>query len=389
MIIDFKVGYMGRDITIQLDKDAPEGLENFHFINTIETLNAESLKLSSISGISHRLLYIKNGILKAKNIEGWKVIYEYDDDIYEPSKAYYFYTTETSPTGKEEERCDVFDSQRIYHYRKVHSKKGDYWAARSIKQEDGSSSYKEFHLLGEVPIIPIENNKSWTGDFSTAVSSIDEYDAVLSDLISEIKSIRGNYIVLYGMPYVDDSDPTASLRPYLKENNLIVMPVDDNGNMMGDVKTLEIQIPDEAIQNTLQNLRNHIFEESNSIDIQKITETSDARVFTIKTALMPVENNAKTTEQYFSKALRKQYRILSYFLNNSGYQSFDWKKVQFDFTRNFPSNEENKAQQLSILMNNMDPYNAYLNAGYENPEQLAEDFINNMVPIPLNEDNNA
>lgn len=392
MIIDFKVGYMGKDIQFNLEKtpysevkytNAVREIREFEFNNNLAALDSESMKLSSISGISHRLLYIKNGMLRVKNIEGWKVIYEYDDDIYNPNRAFWFYTDEDG-----NDRCDIFDDETITHYIKVEYKEAgkvkELWELRPI-DEDGNSV--EEHLLGQVPIFPILNNQNWQGDFSKATSTMDRYDEVISDLVGEIKSIRGNYIVMWGVPFTDVdafTQKAISVKNYLKENNLIAVPIDEEGNKLGDVKMLDVDIPDEAIQNTLTTLRSHIFEESKSIDIKNISMTADARVFTIKTMLMPVENNAKTTENYYKMALRKQYKILSYFLVNSGRTSFDYRDLDFDFNRSFPTDETAKAQSLSTLFNMMSPQDAYRIAGYEDAEKLEERYLENMSTVTTN-----
>jgi len=382
MIIDFKVGYMGKDIEVNLDDTLASEAEyanqireirEFEFNNNLSALDSESIALSSASGVSHRLAYVKNGKLRLKNIEGWKVVYEYDDDIYDPNLAYWFFTTADG-----EDRCDVFDRENITHMLRVETKRG-----RKVDVEWVMID-SEPHLLGEVPIFPILNNRSWRGDFDKAISTMNSYDEVLSDLVGEIKSIRGNYIVMWGVPFTDVdvfTQQAISVKNYLKENNLIAVPIDEEGNKLGDVKMLDVDIPDEAIQNTLKSLRQHIFEESKSIDIREISDTSEARVFTIKTMLMPVENNAKTSENFFKVALRKQYRIFTYFLSNSGRTSFDYRDLDFTFNRSFPTDETAKAQTLSMLFNMMEPEDAYREAGYANPTQLAANFRANTPEV--------
>lgn len=403
MIIDFKTGYMGRDISVSIN---PEGygeeeygrvaraISDFEFQNNMPAKNTESLTLSSVSGLSHRLLYIKNGQLRVKNIEAHKVVYDWDDDLYAPYKAYYYYSVKNIE-GKEEERCDVYDSENIKHMVKRYiNKKSWSWEERQVEVVDADGQIRlsavEPHLLGEVPIFPIENNKDWKGDFEGAIKTIDRYDEVLSDLISEIKSIRGNYVVIQGSIYTPTDQATGEKVPvqrYLKERNLIVMPLDADGKPQGDVKILDINVPDEAVQNTLKGLREHIFEESKSIDIKRITQTQDARVFTIKTSLMPVENNCSNTENYFKLALYKQYRILSFYLFNSGQSSFDPRDVRFTFNRSFPTDEQAKAQTLSVLMNYMSAEDAYRAAGYERPKELAEKYAESLVEVDYTPDN--
>lgn len=390
MVIDFKVGYMGHGIETylkqnDLSEDTYSHLNDligeFETLNSMDTLNSQSLKWSSISGISHRLLYLRNGKLRAKNLKPWNVVYEYEDDIFNPDRAFVFYEVE-GIDGKVEFRCDVYDRQNVVHYKqqtrqpvetKQHSTGGN-WVFRTPA---GKPSATEPHLLGEVPVIPFFNNDEMKGDFYKALDTMDTYDELISDESAEIKSIRGNYLVVAGEIYTgtDEDGNAIPVKIYLKENNLIGLPVDpETGKPQGDVKVLDVNIPDTAIENTLRRLREHIFEECQSIDIKQITNADNTRVFTVRTSLMPVENNATTTEQYFKQALRKQYRIWAYYINQIGEGTVNPANVRFNFNRNFPEDILSDAQTLSILMSNMAAADAYRYSGFENPEDLADRY---------------
>lgn len=390
MIIDFKVGYMGHGIEAYLDNsrypdDVYEHLNDlitdFEAINSMDALNSQSLKWSSIAGISHRLLYLRNGKIRAKNLKPWNVVYEYEDDIYDPDQAFVFYEVE-GLDGKVEFRCDVYDRQNVTHYKKqvrqpVETKNtatGGNWILRT---PNGKESATEPHLLGEVPVIPFYNNDEMKGDFYKALDTMDTYDEIISDESAEIKSIRGNYLVVAGEIYtgLDENGDAIPVRVYLKENNLIGLPIDpETGKPQGDVKVLDVNIPDTAIENTLRRLREHIFEECQSIDIKQITNADNTRVFTVRTSLMPVENNATTTEQYFQQALRKQYRIWAFYINQIGEGTVESVNIRFNFNRNFPEDILSDAQTLSILMNNMSAGDAYRYSGFENPDALADRY---------------
>ncbi|OQY40950.1 MAG: hypothetical protein B6229_00390, partial [Spirochaetaceae bacterium 4572_7] len=359
-IINRKVGYMASNITTKVeDKKLKELIEEFNEQTKQKTMNIESISNASISGLSHRLLYTDNGIIKIKNILGWQVVYNYKDDIYNPDEAYYYYTT-TDMLGKPTYHCDIYNRNTVIYTEKT--KVGD---KESYIQID-----EQLHNFNEVPIFPFQNNNYQTSDCSDALNIMDTYDEIISDTSGELKAARLAYLKIWGDLNTGEYDDGTEIPvpTYLKEFGTMLFGTDELGNQLGNAEFLEKKLDDTSITNMLNRLRGHIYEVSGSVDLKELTDSTDARIFTIQASLSRLENNSSVTEQFTKMALKKQYSLFLYWLNEFNAIKYDISEIEFQFDRVFIKDKAALADMLMKLMTVMSTIDAFtISELFDNP----------------------
>ncbi|OQY39648.1 MAG: hypothetical protein B6229_03245, partial [Spirochaetaceae bacterium 4572_7] len=362
-IIQRKIGYMASDISVKTeDERLNEYISDFNLETKQATKNMDSISAASISGISHRLVYTEDGIVKIKNIPGWQVVYSYKDDIFNPDYAYYYYTI-IDLEGNKIYHCDVYGRNDVTYY--IRSKEGAY----TLIEEP------QLHNFNQVPIFPFINNTSQIGDCKNVINIMNNYDFILSDTADELKSTRLTYLKIWGDLYTgqDSQGNDIPLVDWLTQGRAMIFgPSDEEGQKPGDAQFLNKTIDDGAVQNMLKLLRTHIYEGSGSLDLRELTDNNNQRVFSIQAALSRLENNAIVAENYAKMALRKQYNLLLYFLSETGKGQYDAKDVEIVFTRNFVQDNAALTETLLKAMNVMTTKRAYELSGlFDNPEQAA------------------
>jgi len=369
-IVDLKTGYLGSKIYQTALSSNDDFINSFNtFIKeTSESIKIlENIKYASTAGISHRLLYASNGVVKTKVIDPWSVVYDYKYDIYDPDRAYYFYETEDL-LGNVEKYCDVYDRSEVTH---CMLSGGDY-----IPLGEPVA-----HLFNEVPIIPFYNNDQIQGNADKVVDMIDAYDQVLSDYASEIKASRMAYLKIFGDLYTgtDSEGKPIEIPTYLKEFGTFLFSVDDDGKKSGDAEFLQKTLDYNSITEMLSILRKQIFEQSNSVDLSRMIELgSNTRVFTIKTSLMKLEADSSLTERFIISALEKQFRLFKSWFNLYNNKSID-AELHIEFNRSFPEDVEALAQALIQFKQVLSLEDSLKYLGFENAKLLADNANAEMI----------
>lgn len=388
-IIDIKIGYMGQRIypTFNIeDATLKEKVERefklFNRYNSLDTMNSQSLRWASISGISHRLCYTEDGVFKIKNIPGWSVVYEYDQSPLDPIRAYYFYET-VGLTGVTERFCDVYDNTEVVYYQAG----DDYTTAQNFdrKQQIGTQygAYREIgrqsHNFLEVPIIPILNNDMWDSDCEKSLELMDTYDEVLSDTAAEVKAMRLAYLKMWGNLYTGtdlDGNP-IDINTWLTSTSTMKFGTTEEGEKYGDAEFLEKNINDQVIENILNRYRHHIFETSGSVDLREIASTE--RVEAVKAQLTRLENTAAISERFMRAALYKMMRLWLYWMGRLGLFTVEEIDVDWTFKRVFPRNIESEARTLTSLSNVITLEDALRQVGWDNAEEIAQRAEENSI----------
>jgi len=386
-IVELKVGYMGQKITPTVsvdDEGLKELLDNelklFARTNSLHTLNSESVRLSSISGKSHRLCYTDNGIFRIKNIPAWSVVYDYDETPLNPNRAYYFYST-VDLVGDTINHCDVYDANNVTYYEATKN----FTAASDANKPNKNdlSSYvkrdEQPHNFREVPIIPIMNSDLEVGDCDKSIDIMNIYDEVISDTSAEVKAMRLAYLIMYGELYTgtDSEGNEIDINTWMKQTSTMRFPAGEDGKKVGGAEFLEKNINDTVIENILNRLRSHIYEVSGSLDLRELAATE--RVFSIKAQMMRLENTAKSSESYMRSALYKQTRLWTYWMrefNNIPVNEID---IDWDFKRVFPRDLAAEATTIAQLANTITLEDALTAVGWDNAIDIAARADENII----------
>lgn len=380
-IIQQKIGFIGSlnvfcaNENQALTERVNQWLKSFQAKNQFETRTPQTVEWTAIEGLSHRLIYLRDGYPRIKNLHSWQVAYEYDDDIFNPSKAYVFYEVKNA-SGKTEKRFDIYDSENVEYYYKSNNA----WVARV---PEGMDSNIQPHFMGRVPVIPILNNEQMMGDCSPSVlRNIDVYDVTQSDVLSELKASRLAYLKIFGDIYTgykqdyegnfltddDGNKIPIDVPSYLREFGAMVFKTDDEGKPQGDAQYLEKRMDDAVIEHNLDRMREQIFMDSQAVDERSILQGSNQRVIAIKSAYDKLEKKCSTFEEYFISSLRIQYEMLFNLAVEGLLEGFSVTEeekqivldsMQYVFNHNELVDDEIQARVLEVNMRTMSPEDAY------------------------------
>jgi len=387
-IIDMKVGYMGSEIDfISPLPDINVMIDELESINNLTVLNSESIRLSAATGISHRLVYIQANQIYMRNIEPWSVVYEYTSDIFKPTKAYWYYSTSTIE-GKETKYCNVYDDKSVSYY--VYSV-NDY--IPSNQAQDGSN--QEPHLFSIIPIVPVLNNGLQKGNCDKTIEMMDSYDYIMSDWASEIRQSRLTYLKIWGelnTTFTNSmgEEEQVSVPDWLTKFGTMLFGMDDQGNKYGDAQFLEKKQDSTSIESLLDRYREHIFDQSHSLDIKALTSASSARVFTVKAAMLKMESDASTTEVYFRRSMKIMFQLINQYRAIAGLSQFDPEvDIKTIMQRVFPVDVDTSAKALQILLQVLPTKKAYEISDLVEPievEELALDYDKKQMLLPTGPD---
>ena len=384
VVVEQKVGYIGAVNVYLENNDAISDsllsktntfLEDFQKANQSEVKAPETIRWTAAEGLSHRIMYLKNGKPRIKNLHGWQVLYDFEDDIYNPDAAFVFYRT-TDVFGKTEERMDVYTSDLVEYYYKFNNK----WQPRV---PEGKSDNTEQHFMGRVPVFPVFNNEMHTPDCpKSVVMLIDAYDETQSDVLSELKASRLAFLKIWGEPYTgyrldsegnfqldgDGNKIPISIPEYMREFGALVFKTDDDGKPQGDAQFLLKQMDDAVIEHNLDRLREQVFQGSQAVDERTMLQGANQRVIAIKSAYDKLDKKCQTFEKYFTSALRVQYEILFTLVLEKMLPGYSITQEEYDliidglvymYDHADIVDPEIEARVLSINLQNMSRIDAY------------------------------
>lgn len=394
-IVNRKVGYMGQDIEYSVSSENQElkdKIAEFQRATNQKVNNSSSLAKTTVQGISHRLCYTEDGVFKVKNIEGSQVVYDYDNDIFNPSMAYYYYSL-TSLEGDTVDYCDVYDRENVYYFA---TDSGEKDGKSSSQEGEGGGDYKPLsvdgvtqqpHNFNQVPIIPFINNDDHKSDCEDSVAIMDAYDEIMSDTTSELKAARLAYLKIWGdlnTQVTPDGDPIP-LNNYLTQFGAFLFPQTGKDEQRGDAEFMEKKLDDDAITHMLDRFRKHIYELSGSLDISELVDSAGARVITVNAIIERLDDNAKTTGNYFKQALLKQLDLWTYYEQEMNNYTVDTASIKINIYTSFMTDERDRAQTLNSLLQGMAPKDAYSILGYEDPAGLEKRYNKHQAEAVENE----
>ena len=335
-IVNQKVGYLGTLNVVFNNEMLNPSLSNrvndwwdyVKISNQFELKNPETVRWTTIEGISHRLIYLKEGEIRFKNLHSWQVAYEYDDNIFDATRAFVYFE-KTDLEGKTTEYCHVYDDEMVSYYTKYNNG----WISYTPEGATGST---EEHMIGMLPLVPFLNNEFMVGDCNPNVlRNINIYDEVQSDVLSEIKAFRNALLKIFGDVVPEGIEP-ADLPVYITETGAFMIKTDDEGKPLGDVEFLQKVVDDAMIEHNLDRMRDQIFSDAQAVDEKSITLGANTRVIAIKAMFDKLERKVETFIKYYNSSIRRQFEII-FSLSEKGFLS------------DFVINEQEKWQLLTAL----------------------------------------
>jgi hypothetical protein len=157
---------------------------------------------------------------------------------------------------------------------------------------------------------------------------------------------------------------------YLQEFGTMVFGQTQDGKPLGDAEFLEKKLDDAATEHSLDRERGHIYETSGSIDLKELTAAE--RVFSIKASMMRLENNAKTTENYFKIGMNEIIKLWLFWLGEFGGIKADYLDFRVVVGRIFPQDDAAAAEMFTKYAGSLSIEDALRLAGIDDAAAIAE-----------------
>jgi SPP1 family phage portal protein len=355
-IVDTKTGYMGNQVSIDLDKEKynrdgvfdeadyeadSQMLYDFAIDNYAEDRNSELIRMAAMCGKAYRMFYLDpEGKIKYQNIDPWEVIYVKDHSIDDVQLVirYYEITRVDGGNRKSVTIVEWYDIDSV----KFYIDNGD------LNFLPYNEELWKDNIFNIIPVIKFSNNEYETAEPYKVLDLIDAYDAIISSTTSEIEQLRLAYMYIKGMGLQIDN-------AYVKQLEQTGIFALEEG---GEVGFVNKQIIDTAVQNVLAEIRKNIYQFAKSIDMSK-DFGGEMRVIGWQVALLNLENSCKITERKFKKALRKQYQLVTDHWRNFKGVDININDMTFTFTRNFPKDIKSEAETLQLLLNSVSTQTAF------------------------------
>jgi SPP1 family phage portal protein len=364
-IVDTKQGYMGNEVTVELDPQKYGDAENdvvkrFLTLNDSIDQNSEMVKASGIAGRGYRLLYIPEGRneIRVKQLPASETVVYTDDSLGESIYAMRYWDITDITYGNAGHKQRQKRTKVEWYDREI----------VTIYLDDGRGNYAKIgefpHLFSGVPIIEFLNNEEGLGEAEKVLDLIDAYDTVISATTSEIEQLRLAYLALKGHVGKVDDDTLKKL----EQTGILPLASD------GDAKFVTKDVSVEGIKVLLDEIRTNIYEFSRGIDLSR-DYGGDLRVIGWQVALLNLENSCKVTERKFKRALREQYRMITDKWREWGEADVDYLDMHFTFTRNFPKDIGSEAKILLDLLGSVSRKTAYSLVSFiDDPDDEIEAF---------------
>lgn len=316
-IVDTLNGYfIGIPVKVTHDHEpTAEYLDFLNKYNDQDDNNAELSKLCSIYGHAYEMLYIDEASqIGITYIEPSQCFMIYDDSIVrKPLYAVRYYTTEY-PDGTKRMEGSFSDKHAIQYFH------GD---DKRIHYDDLKA-----HYFGDVPIIEYVENEERLGAFETVETLINAFDKAFSEKANDVDYYADAYLLILGALLDEDT------KKDLRDNRIINMAGDNVGDLT--VQFLEKPDADATQENLVTRLEKLIFHISMVANIND-ENFGSATGISLKYKLQSMNNLAKTKERKFSSGMNRRYRMIAS-VPTSKLSGDDWMGIEYQFTRNIPSN---------------------------------------------------
>ncbi len=339
LLVDQKVNYLlGKPPVIQTDDDTFTQRINDILDEDFDDILQELGKGASNKGVEYLHPYINsNGEFDYIIVPAEEVI-----PIYETSKQknmiaairYYLVTI----NGKDKIRAEWWTPKTVTYY--IENDIGEFEIDDSV--EENPQSHFDYNEKGygweRVPFIPFKNNEEMVSDLKFYKELVDEYDKSISDMANSLEEVQELITILKGYDGTDLSEFMQNLRYYK------AIKVAEEGG----VDSLEQNIPVEAKEKHLDRLEENIFLFGQGVNIKTNRFGNSPSGIALKFLYMLLDLKANHVERKFRKALKQFVWFVTEYINIRDNKNYDYKTVQFTFTKSMLVNDLETAQIAQI-----------------------------------------
>lgn len=343
LITDVQASYVAGEpiVVTSTDEDAIDALKEILKRNDFNSLALTIATDMSIYGRAYMMVYTNEDAEACiSTLSPLNVAMVYDNTL-DMNTMYGIRTIE----------CYDLDTDLIYYEVEV----WDDEIVTRYKSDSGLSSLtflgSERHYFNCVPIVEFLNNDSQQGDFENVISLIDNFELLMSEEADTMEAYSDAFLVFRGwVPPVDDQgEVSTELLQKMREAKTIFL--EDEAQSVdylikGSSSTDQIEA-----KNRIEDL---IFKFSQTPNLSDEAFSGNSSGVAIKYKLMGIENKAVIKERFMTAGLQQMVMIIFNLLNLK-FANYAWRDIEFQFTRNIPTNEQEIAAittQLRGLVSN-------------------------------------
>lgn len=304
--------------------------------------------------------------IKESRIKGAGYIHFYKDKIDGGQINYTIIPSEQCiPIYKDGFKKDIAEFIRYYHMFGIDSKgdtvlrkKVEWWNATDTKiyiEDDlGDFNLSESsphwitsistrpdevipHSWGKVPFVELLANDDKTSDLQDIKGSNDAYDLIQSEFVNQIADVREILVKVLGYSGASADEIMTAFR------GTGIVKIDD---ATGDIDVLKTDIPVEARNSALKNLKENIYMLGQSIDPSPEKLGTSISGIALKMLYGPLDMKANIAIRKLRKALYQfmWFIVEDYNMNNNA--SINYRDVKFTFNKNMIINEAEIVESL-------------------------------------------
>lgn len=296
----------------------------------IQSHDTELEKDLSVFGAGDELIYLKNigtdqapdTQIRIEKIDPRAIVMVTDDTV-EHNPLFAIYVQKKRNLQGYENGCliTVYTRQNVIQYR----------TSMGNELDNNANKTVEKHYFGDVPVVEYRNNEERQGDFEQVIPSIDDYNTLQSDRITDKQDFIDALLVVYGFTLDSDKDTGSSIK------NGMINGAPGKGEDGASVEWLTKNFDETQIEILSKSVENDIHKISYIPNMNDENFMGNVSGEAMKYKLFAMGNLLSIKSSYMAKGLRKRLSLMQHVLTIKG-QKVDISDCQITFTPNIPVN---------------------------------------------------
>lgn len=339
ILVNQTVSYIvGNPITYQIDDVKLQQYLDQKFMFEFDDNNVMWIKEANKKGVGYvHVYYDKEGELQYCVIPSEQIIPIYEDSFKKKLKEvvrYYKVQGVNSKGEKEQQtRVEWWTAETVTYYREI--EKGQFIQESDCMSHwtysiDTNPEYLEGLSWGKVPFIQLFNNDEATSQLVDIKESIDAYDLIQSEFVNQIADVREILIKVLGYSGTSADEILQAFR------GTGIVKIDDP---TGNIDVLKTDIPVEARQTALKNLKDNIFLLGQGVDTNPEKLGTNSSGIALKMLYGHLDLKANTLIRKLKKSLYEFMWFIIEDYNRKFNTSIDFRDIKLTVNKNMIVNE--------------------------------------------------
>lgn len=338
LLINQAVNYIsGNAISYKHEDDIFQQYIDEYLMFNFDDNNVMWLKEARKKGKGYvHIYYDQLGVLNYAVIPSEQIIPIYKDEFKKELQEVIRYYSINGVNEKGEQitrkKVEWWTDKEVKYY--IEDDKGDFILSDQVSHWnysiDTSPSYVEAFSWGKVPFVQMFNNDEETGDLQDIKGFIDAYDILQSEFVNQIADVREILIKVLGYSGTTADEILQAFR------GTGIVKIDD---ATGDIDVLKSEIPVEARQAALKNLKDNIFMIGQGVDPNPEKIGTNITGIALKMLYGALDLKCSVSIRKMHKALYEFMWFIAEDYNRRFNASINYRDIKFTFNKNMIMNE--------------------------------------------------